>query len=82
MLPDAVSKQNIHAAATKCIELLANGCTVYLHCWEGVNRSAATAVVVVEHIMHISRTDAIAHVCMCRPAAEPRKHLAVFFKSS
>ena len=79
MLPDDVSKQNIHAAVTKCIELIASGHTVYLHCWQGVNRSAAVAVVVVEKVMHISRAEAMAYVSMCRPAVDPKKHLAAFF---
>ena len=75
--PDRTSAANMRAAAEACLVYIASGKTVYLHCVAGFNRSAAVAVLAVQELFRISRTEACEYVA-ARRRVDPARHLALF----
>jgi len=74
-IPAEVSHMNFLTAIATVKTLVANGETVYLHCFEGVNRSACVAIGVVARLQNISINQAHALVASKRRIMPQYKYL-------
>ena len=75
-IDDVVSLRNLRAAILRVYALLKEGRCVYLHCWQGVNRSATVAIGVVMLQRGIPLDEARAFVHKRRPITPSARYLA------
>ena len=68
-------KEVLNDAVNKTLELMAQNKLVYLHCYEGINRSATVAIVCVMRTMNMEMNEALAFVKSKRNKINPGENM-------